>query len=115
MSHNYKEGIDMRAFPRRAMKLPIEISLWHRDEATVIHCDADNISLQGAHLNTQALGFPKFRTLEIRILNLIDETMPTPQRILARAVRPTATGLAIEFRRTKNSVIKALQQHLITA
>jgi len=113
--NSHTQNMDMRAFPRQDMKLPIEICLWHRDEATVVHCDSDNISLRGAHLQTKELGFPKFRTLEIRILNLIDESLPATQRILAKAVRATDTGLAIEFRRTSNRVLKALHKHLLSA
>lgn len=105
---------NLRTFPRRELSLPMEISLWRRNEIQVINCLSRDISLRGAFLYTTELGFPKFRTLEVRILSLLNRTT-VKSRILARAVRKTDDGVAIEFRRAHNTILFALQQLLTTA
>lgn len=102
---------NQRAVARQQLCLKMEISLWQRDRVKVVTCHSRDISLRGAFLTTTELGFPKFRTLEVRIPFLPDMGIHKP-RILARAVRKTDNGIAIEFRRAHNTTLHALQELL---
>ena len=58
--------MEYREWQRRLIPFEVEVRLWHRQGEQVIKCKTRNISMNGAFLITDELGFPRYRLLELR-------------------------------------------------
>lgn len=68
--------MDSRHWQRRLMPLEVEVRLWRRSGEQVITCQTRDVSMSGAFLSTEELGYPKHRLLDIRFLYRAGQTRP---------------------------------------
>ena len=103
--------MECRHWQRRKIPFEVEVSLWHRNGEQTVVCKTHDVSMSGALLLTQELGYPKHRLLEIRFKALNRLSLKQP-RIIARAIRKDANGIAVRFRKADRDTIKALHKML---
>jgi len=103
--------MESRNWQRRQIAFDVEVKLWHRGGEQKIACKTQDVSMGGALLLTDELGFPKHRLLEIRFPALRNLQLKQPQ-IIARAVRKQAKGLAIRFSKADRETIRAMHKML---
>lgn len=103
--------MESRNWQRRQIVLDVEIRIWHRSGEQVIACKTKDISMGGAFLLTEELGFPKHRLLKITFPALNRLKLKNPQ-ITARAVRKQSKGLAVRFSKADRETIRAMHKML---
>ena len=103
--------MESRQWQRRQIMFDVEVRIWHRDGDEVIACKTSDVSMGGAFLLTDKLGFPKHRLLEISFPALNRLKLKHPH-IIARAVRKQGKGLAIRFSKANRETIQAMHKML---
>jgi len=103
--------MESRNWQRRHIAFDVEVRLWHRGGEQNIACKTQDVSMGGAFLLTDELGFPKHRLLEIRFPALRGLQLNQPQ-IIARAVRKQGKGLAVRFSKADRDTIRAMHKML---
>ncbi len=103
--------MESRNWQRRQIMFDVEIRIWHRGGEQVIACKTSDVSMGGAFLLTEELGFPKHRLLEVTFPALKRLKLKHPQ-IIARAVRKQAKGLAVRFSKADRETIRAMHKML---
>jgi len=103
--------MESRNWQRRQIMFDVEVRIWHRGGEQVISCKTSDVSMGGAFLLTEELGFPKHRLLEISFpaLNRLKLKNPT---IIARAIRKQGKGLAVRFSKADRETIRAMHKML---
>ena len=103
--------MESRNWQRRQITFDVEVRLWHRGGEQNIACKTQDVSMGGALLLTDELGFPKHRLLEISFPALRSLQLKQP-KIIARAVRKQANGLAVRFSKADRETIRAMHKML---
>ncbi len=103
--------MESRNWQRRPINFDVEVRLWQKTGEQVINCKTRDLSMGGAFLITEELGFPRHRLLEIRFHALQRLQLKQPQ-IIARAVRREGNGLAVRFTKADRETIKAMHKML---
>lgn len=103
--------MESRHWQRRQISFDVEVRLWHKSGDQVVQCKTRDISMGGAFLMTEELGFPKHRLLEVRFPALQRLHLKQPS-IIARAVRREGKGLAIHFSKADRETIRAMHKML---
>ena len=103
--------MEKRRWQRRPMRLDVEVRMWRRHGEQIVHCRTDDISMTGAFIRTNALGFPKRRLIEMRFAVLERLNLNKPV-VLARVVHKGRNGLGVNFCRPDSNTIKALHRML---
>jgi len=104
--------MEQRTWKRDSIALDVEISMWRPDGQVVLNCKTLDVSMAGAELLTYDVTFPKHRVLEIRFTQMCGKTLKRP-RILAKFLRKTNDGIAIQFRKADNETLKFLQKMIL--
>ena len=104
--------MEQRTWKRDSIALDVEIRMWRPDGEVILKCKTLDVSLAGAELLTYDVTFPRHRVLEIRFTHLRDKSMRQP-RILAKFLRKTSGGIAIQFRKANNETIKLLHNLIL--
>lgn len=104
--------MEKRTWKRDPVALDVEIRMWRRDGEDIVNCKTLDVCLGGAELLTYNATFPKHRVLEVRFPQLSHMKMRQP-RILAKFIRKTSQGVAIQFTKANNETIKNLQGLII--
>jgi len=103
--------MEYREWQRRLIPFEVEVRLWHRQGEQIIKCKTRNISMNGAFLITDQLGFPRYRMLELRFAAM--DRLKLPQtHIIAKAIRQEKDGLAVRFTKADRESIRALHKIL---
>ena len=103
--------MESRNWERRNIGFDIEVRLWHKAGEQVINCKTRDISMGGAFLLTNELGYPKHRLLEVRFPAL-QRLMLRQPHIIARATRKEDCGIAIRFSKADGDTIRAMHKML---
>ncbi|MCK4743980.1 MAG: PilZ domain-containing protein [Sulfuriflexus sp.] len=103
--------MESRNWQRRQIKFDVEIRLWRRGGEQLIACKTQDVSMGGAFLLTEELGFPKHRLLEISFPALQRLQLKQPV-IIARAIRKEGKGLAVRFSKADRETIRAMHKML---
>lgn len=103
--------MESRNWQRRQITFDVEVRLWHRGGEQIIACKTQDVSMGGAFLLTDELGFPKHRLLEISFPALQRLQLKQPH-IIARAIRKQGKGLAIRFSKADRETIRAMHKML---
>lgn len=103
--------MESRNWQRRQIMFDVEVRIWHRGGEQIISCKTSDVSMGGAFLLTEELGFPKHRLLEINFPALERLKLRNPT-IIARAIRKQGKGLAVRFRKADRDTIRAMHKML---
>ncbi len=103
--------MESRNWQRRQIMFDVEVRIWHRGGEKVISCKTNDVSMGGAFLLTDELGFPKHRLLEISFPALSRLKLKNPI-IIARAIRKQGKGLAVRFSKADRETIRAMHKML---
>jgi len=103
--------MESRNWQRRNIGFDVEVRLWHKDGEQLVNCKTRDISMGGAFLLTNELGFPKHRLLNIRFPALKRLALDKPN-IIARATRKEDEGIAICFSKAERETIRAMHKML---
>ncbi len=100
--------MEQRNWNRDAIALDVEIKMWRPEGEQVLRCKTLDVSLGGAELLSCAVKFPKHRVLELRFPQICGTQVKQP-RMLAKFIRNTDRGMAIQFLKANNETLRALQ------
>jgi len=103
--------MESRNWQRRQITFDVQVRLWHRGGEQLIACKTQDVSMGGALLLTDELGFPKHRLLEI-IFPALQRLQLKQPNIIARAVRKQEQGLAVRFSKADRETIRAMHKML---
>ena len=103
--------MESRNWQRRQITFDVQVRLWHRGGEQLIACKTQDVSMGGALLLTNELGFPKHRLLEI-IFPALQRLQLKQPNIIARAVRKQEQGLAVRFSKADRETIRAMHKML---
>ena len=104
--------MEQRTWKRDSVALDVEIRMWRRGGEDVVNCKTLDIGLGGAEILTYDATFPKHRVLEVRFTQM--QNMKLQQsRILAKFLRKTADGVAIQFTKANNETLMILQRLIL--
>jgi len=103
--------MESRNWQRRQIAFDVQVRLWHRGGEQLIACKTQDVSMGGALLLTDELGFPKHRLLEI-IFPALQRLQLKQPNIIARAVRKQEQGLAVRFSKADRETIRAMHKML---
>jgi len=103
--------MESRNWQRRNIGFDVEVRLWHKEGEQVVNCKTRDISMGGAFLLTNELGYPKHRLLDISFPALRRLALSKPN-IIAKATRKEDEGLAIRFSKAERETIRAMHKML---
>ena len=104
--------MEHRTWKRDSVALDVEIRMWRRDGEEVVNCKTLDIGLGGAELLTYNATFPKHRVLEVRFAQMHNMKL-RQTRILAKFLRKTQDGVAIQFTKANNETLMILQRLIL--
>jgi len=104
--------MEKRTWKRDSIALDVEIRMWRRDGEDILNCKTLDVCLGGAELLTYESTFPRHRVLEVRFSQMHGKGMRQP-RILAKFIRKTRDGVAIQFTKANNETLKVLQSLIL--
>lgn len=103
--------MESRNWQRRHITFDVEVRIWHRGGEQMVACKTADVSMGGAFLLTEELGFPKHRLLEITFPALSRLKLKNPL-IIARAIRKQGKGIAVRFSKADRETIRAMHKML---
>jgi len=103
--------METRNWQRRKIGFDVEVRLWHKNGEQIVNCKTRDISMGGAFLLTNELGYPKHRLLDVTFPALKHLELNRPS-IIARATRKDDEGLAIRFSKAERETIRAMHKML---
>ena len=104
--------MEQRTWNRDSIALDVEVRMWRPEGEQVLKCKTLDVSLGGAELQSYGVSFPRHRVLELRFIQLCNRQIMQP-RILAKFIRKTNHGMAIQFLKANNQTIRGLQSLML--
>jgi hypothetical protein len=104
--------MEQRTWKRDSIALNMEIRMWRPEGEQVVNCKTLDVSLGGAELLCYGTSFPRHRVLEIRFSHMCNKRIKQP-RILAKFIRKTQHGIAIQFLKANNETLRSLQSLIL--